>query len=114
MPADGHHLYNVTVITDEKRFESLKGAMEAIGITGMTITRALGFGIENTKHCRTIRLSKIVHRRSFVAVRKSLPCEGEGDHAKRITKRARRLTRQPFFWYNRRGIFFSRGVHYGY
>ncbi len=84
MPADGHHLYNVTVITDEKRFESLKGAMEAIGITDMTITRALGFGIENT------------------------------NHDKRITKRARRLTRQPFFWYNRRGIFFSRGAHYGY
>ena len=76
MPADGHHLYNVTIITDEKRFESLKGAMEAIGITGMTITRALGFGIENT------------------------------NHDKRTTKRARRLTRQPFFWYNRRGIFF--------
>ena len=46
MPADGHHLYNVTIITDEKRFEPLKAAMEAIGITGMTITRALGFGIE--------------------------------------------------------------------
>ncbi len=46
MPVDGHHLYNVTIITDEKRFEALKGAMEAIGITGMTITRALGFGIE--------------------------------------------------------------------
>lgn len=84
MPADGHHLYNVTILTDEKRFESLKGAMEAIGITGMTITRALGFGIENTSH------------------------------DKRTTKRARRLTRQPFFWYNRRGIFFSRGAHYGY
>ena len=46
MPADGRHLYNVTIITDEKRFEPLKAAMEAIGITGMTITRALGFGIE--------------------------------------------------------------------
>ena len=42
----GHALYNVTIITDEKRFETLKDAMEAIGITGMTITRALGFGIE--------------------------------------------------------------------
>ena len=26
MPADGHHLYNVTIITDEKRFEPLKAA----------------------------------------------------------------------------------------
>ena len=46
MPVDGSHLYNVTIITDEKRFEPLKDAMEGIGITGMTITRALGFGIE--------------------------------------------------------------------
>nr|WP_296901367.1 ammonium transporter [uncultured Megasphaera sp.] len=45
-PVSGHALYNVTIITDEKRFETLKDAMEAIGITGMTITRALGFGIE--------------------------------------------------------------------
>ena len=45
-PVGGHALYNVTIITDEKRFETLKDAMEAIGITGMTITRALGFGIE--------------------------------------------------------------------
>ena len=45
-PVGGHAMYNVTIITDEKRFEILKDAMEAIGITGMTITRALGFGIE--------------------------------------------------------------------
>ncbi|WP_423794427.1 ammonium transporter [Megasphaera elsdenii] len=45
-PVGGHAMYNVTIITDEKRFETLKDAMEAIGITGMTITRALGFGIE--------------------------------------------------------------------
>ena len=33
-PVGGHALYNVTIITDEKRFETLKDAMEAIGITG--------------------------------------------------------------------------------
>ena len=46
VPADGHRLYNVTIITSDKRFEALKAAMEAIGITGMTVTKALGFGIE--------------------------------------------------------------------
>lgn len=39
-------MYCVTVITDDKRFEILKAAMEAIGITGMTVTKALGFGLE--------------------------------------------------------------------
>lgn len=46
MPADGHHLYCVTIITSDKRFEILKASLEAIGITGMTVTQALGFGLE--------------------------------------------------------------------
>ena len=46
IPADGHRLYCVTIITSDKRFEILKAAMEAIGITGMTVTKALGYGLE--------------------------------------------------------------------
>ena len=46
VPADGHRLWCVTIITSDKRFEILKAAMEAIGITGMTVTKALGFGLE--------------------------------------------------------------------
>ncbi len=46
VPADGHRLYCVTIITSDKRFEILKAAMEAIGITGMTVTKALGYGLE--------------------------------------------------------------------
>ncbi len=46
LPADGHRLYCVTIITSDKRFEILKAAMEAIGITGMTVTKALGYGLE--------------------------------------------------------------------
>lgn len=48
-PADGHRLYCVTIITSDKRFEILKTAMEAIGITGMTVTKALGFGLEKDR-----------------------------------------------------------------
>lgn len=46
LPTDGHRLYCVTIITSDKRFEILKAAMEAIGITGMTVTKALGYGLE--------------------------------------------------------------------
>ncbi len=46
LPADGHRLYCVTIITSDKRFEILKASMEAIGITGMTVTKALGYGLE--------------------------------------------------------------------
>lgn len=42
----GHKLTQITIITSELRFEALKNALEKIGITGMTVTRVLGFGIQ--------------------------------------------------------------------
>ena len=47
-PAKGSKkpMYCVTIITSDQRFEVLKSAMEEIGITGMTVTKALGFGLE--------------------------------------------------------------------
>jgi Amt family ammonium transporter len=36
----------VTIVTSNKRFEPLKVALEAIGITGMTVTRVLGYGLQ--------------------------------------------------------------------
>ena len=44
--ANGIKLSKVVIITSQARFESLKIAMEAIGITGMTVTKVLGFGIQ--------------------------------------------------------------------
>lgn len=44
--ADGTKLSKVVIITSQARFEALKAAMEAIGITGMTVTKVLGFGIQ--------------------------------------------------------------------
>lgn len=40
------HISCVTIITSEERFERLKVALERIGITGMTVTRVLGYGIQ--------------------------------------------------------------------
>ena len=36
----------VTIVTSEERFERLKVALDAIRITGMTVTRVLGYGIQ--------------------------------------------------------------------
>ncbi|MGE5328667.1 MAG: P-II family nitrogen regulator [Deltaproteobacteria bacterium] len=36
----------VVIILKQERFETLKSALSAIGITGMTVTQVLGFGIQ--------------------------------------------------------------------
>lgn len=36
----------VAIITSELRFEALKDALEKVGITGMTVTKVLGFGLQ--------------------------------------------------------------------
>jgi len=43
---DGHHISCVSIITSRERFEALKLALEPIGITGMTVTQVLGYGIQ--------------------------------------------------------------------
>jgi Amt family ammonium transporter len=46
IPANGHAITRISIITSEERFETLKMALEAIGITGMTVKRALGYGLQ--------------------------------------------------------------------
>ena len=42
----GPKLSKVVIITSQNRFEGLKVALEALGVTGMTVTKVLGFGIQ--------------------------------------------------------------------
>ena len=37
---------SVVIVTKQSMFESLKTALEKIGITGMTVTQVLGFGMQ--------------------------------------------------------------------
>lgn len=48
-PADGKKITKVEIICKESRFEALKAAMDAVGITGMTVTKVLGCGIQKGK-----------------------------------------------------------------
>lgn len=41
-----HKLSKVCIITSQNRFEALKGALDKLGITGMTVTKVLGYGIQ--------------------------------------------------------------------
>ncbi len=45
-PTAGNSITKVVVITRQSKFETLKTALEQIGITGMTVTQVLGFGMQ--------------------------------------------------------------------
>lgn len=43
---DGHALTRVSIVTSRERFETLKAELERLGITGMTVTQVLGYGLQ--------------------------------------------------------------------
>lgn len=45
-PAGAAKLSKVCIITSQNRFEALKTALDKLGITGMTVTKVLGYGIQ--------------------------------------------------------------------
>ena len=45
----GHKYTNVVIITKQSKFEALKEAMNNIGVTGMTVTNVLGYGMQKGK-----------------------------------------------------------------
>ena len=51
----------VAIITSELRFEALKDALEKVGITGMTVTKVLGFGLQKG-HADVYRGTKLRSR----------------------------------------------------
>ncbi len=54
----GHKYTNVQIITKQNKFEALKNAMDKIGITGMTVTNVLGYGVQggNTEYYRGVEI----------------------------------------------------------
>lgn len=48
-PESGIKFTKVEIITKQNKFESLKTAMDKIGITGMTVTNVLGYGLQGGK-----------------------------------------------------------------
>ena len=43
---EGPRMTKVTIVTNENKFELLKDAMNSIGVTGMTVTKVLGCGLQ--------------------------------------------------------------------
>lgn len=57
--ADKSKLTKIDIICNETRFEKLKSAMNEIGVTGMTVTKVLGCGIQKGKGAAYYRGVKI-------------------------------------------------------
>ncbi|MDR3313685.1 MAG: adenylate cyclase, partial [Oscillospiraceae bacterium] len=55
---DGVTITNVTILTKQEKFEDLKVAMEEIGITGLTVTNVMGYGMQKGGD-RTYRGAKL-------------------------------------------------------
>jgi len=55
---DSQKMTNVVIITKQSKFEELKEAMNAIGITGMTVTHVLGCGMQkgSTNYYRGVEI----------------------------------------------------------
>lgn len=52
-------LSKVTIVCNQARFETLKSAMNAIGVTGMTVTQVLGCGVQKgrTEYYRGVEMT---------------------------------------------------------
>ncbi len=51
-----YEMKKVVVITNQSKFEELKASLDAIGITGMTVTQVLGYGMQKGNMYRGVML----------------------------------------------------------
>ncbi|MDR0531367.1 MAG: ammonium transporter [Oscillospiraceae bacterium] len=66
----GAKMTNVTILTKQSKFEELKTALDAIGITGLTVTNVLGYGMQkgNDLHYRGAELESSLRPRIKVEI----------------------------------------------
>jgi Amt family ammonium transporter len=83
----GVKMTKVDIITQESRFEKLKDAMNAIGVTGMTVSHVLGHGIQrgNTSLYRGIEMNaRILPKIRVEIVVSTVPVQKVIDTAKEV------------------------------
>lgn len=84
---DTPKMTKIVIITSQLRFEALKDALDNLGITGMTVTKVLGYGLQkgNTEYYRGAEVS--VHLLPKVKVElivSAIPVEAVVDVAKKV------------------------------
>ena len=87
LPSQRPRIYHVRIITSESRFDPLMTALESIGITGMTVTRVLGYGLQkghNGMYTGTTIESKLLPKIQCDLVISKIPPETIVDVAKNV------------------------------
>ena len=77
----------IEIITKQNKFESLKNAMDKIGITGMTVTNVLGYGIQGgvTEYYRGVEFeTNLLPKVKVEIVVSKIPVQTVIDTAKRV------------------------------
>lgn len=88
IPYDGHgHVFSkVSIVTRPDKFEALKNAMDAIGITGMTLTQVKGCGLQHgaTQYYRGSKIdTKLLPKIKLETVVTKIPVETVVEAAKK-------------------------------
>lgn len=88
IPSDGHgHVFSkVSIVTRPDKFEALKNAMDAIGITGMTLTQVKGCGLQHgaTQYYRGSKIdTKLLPKIKLETVVTKIPVETVVEAAKK-------------------------------
>lgn len=88
IPSDGHgHIFSkVSIVTRPDKFEALKNAMDAIGITGMTLTQVKGCGLQHgaTQYYRGSKIdTKLLPKIKLETVVTKIPVETVVEAAKK-------------------------------
>ncbi len=87
VPEDGKSMTKVSIILRQDRLEALKVAMEAIGITGMTVTKVLGCGVQKgaTEYYRGVAMEvNLLPKVKMEIVVANVPVELVVETAKRV------------------------------
>ena len=89
IPSDGHGhiLSKVSIVTRPDKFEALKNAMDAIGITGMTLTQVKGCGLQHraTQYYRGSKIdTKLLPKIKLETVVTKIPVETVVEAAKKV------------------------------
>jgi Amt family ammonium transporter len=82
----GKKLTKVTIITKQTRFEALKKAFDQIGITGITVTNVMGYGIQRgvRKYRGVLLESQLLPKIQIDIVISKVPVEVLVDTAKKV------------------------------
>lgn len=83
----GQNISKVVIITRRTRFESLKNALSALGVTGMTVTEVMGCGLQkgSTEYYRGVELeTKLVPKVKVEIVVSKVPVAAIVDVAKQV------------------------------